>query len=176
MPKISTPIVIEPYHSEWQKIYSHEAFLIQLTIGRYIRVIEHIGSTAVPGLAAKPIIDILIGVKSLKDSPHFIPRLCRWKYIYVPEFEVDLPERRYLFKQSHGEDTFHLHIVEPESEFFRRHLAFRDYLRANPETAAEYAELKRNLAHEFGSDRSGYTDAKTEFIQSIERKAQHLKA
>ncbi|MHB8087147.1 MAG: GrpB family protein, partial [Anaerolineaceae bacterium] len=71
-----------------------------------------------------------------------------------------------------GEDTFHLHMVEPGSEFFSRHIAFRDYLRSHPESVAEYASLKFRLAREFGSDRAGYTDAKTEFIQSIERAAQ----
>lgn len=174
MEKIPTPIVIEPYHPEWQMKFRYEAFLIRFVIGRYISVIEHIGSTAVPGLAAKPIIDMLIGVKSLSDSPRFVPRLELLGYVYVPKHEVDLPERRYLYKQRRGEDTFHLHMVEPQSEFYRRHIAFRDYLRSHPETVAEYAALKLRLAHEFGSDRAGYTDAKTEFIQSIERKAMQL--
>jgi len=171
MPKISTPILIEPYNPEWPEFFIRESSLIRLSIGRYISVIEHIGSTAVPGLAAKPVIDMLIGVKSLADSPRFVPGLEQLGYIYVPEHEVDLPERRYLYKQQEGEDSFHLHMVEVESGFFRRHIAFRDYLRSHPEIAAEYASLKLRLAHEFGPDRSGYTDAKTEFIQSIERKA-----
>jgi GrpB-like predicted nucleotidyltransferase (UPF0157 family) len=174
MKKTHNPIVIEPYHPEWKRKFNSEANLIQFVIGRYITVIEHIGSTAVPGLAAKPIIDMLIGVKSLADTPHFVSRLELMGYIYIPEYEVDLPERRYLYKQRRGEDIFHLHMVEPHSEFFRRHIAFRDYLRLHPETVAEYAALKHKLAKEFGSDRAGYTDAKTEFIQSIERKASQL--
>ena len=101
--------------------------------------------------------------------------MTRLGYHYVPEYEVDLPERRYLYKLHNGEHTFHLHMVEPESEFFRRHIAFRDYLHSHPEAVEEYAELKRKLAKEFGSDRAGYTDAKTEFIQRIERKAQTLR-
>lgn len=171
MEKISTPIVIEPYHVEWLKEFKFEASLIRLVISRYVTAIEHIGSTSVPGLAAKPIIDMLIGVKSLADAPHFIRCLTLLGYVYVQKHEVDLPERRYLYKQRRGEDTFHLHMVEPQSEFYRRHIAFRDYLRSHPEAVAEYAALKLRLASEFGSDRSGYTDAKSEFIQSIERKA-----
>lgn len=171
MPKIPTPIIIKPYDPEWPESFIRESSLIKLSIGSYVSVIEHIGSTSVPGLAAKPVIDMLIGVKSLADSPRFVPLLEQLGYLYVPEYEVDLPERRYLYKQQDGEDSFHLHMVEPQSSFFRRHIAFRDYLRSHPAEAAEYASLKLRLAREFGSDRSGYTDAKTEFIQSIERKA-----
>lgn len=171
MPKKPSPIVIEAYCQEWPERFKQEAQMIRQTIEPYITVIEHIGSTAVPGLAAKPIIDMLISVKSLADTPHFIPPLEQLGYVYVPEYEAGLPERRYLYKQDNGEDTFHLHMVEPESDFFCRHLAFRDYLRAHPESVAEYASLKIKLAREFGSDRNGYTDAKSDFIQSIERKA-----
>ncbi|MDP3450988.1 MAG: GrpB family protein [Anaerolineaceae bacterium] len=172
MPKKKSPIVIESYCSKWPELFTKEAELIQCVIGNYFTVIEHIGSTAVPGLAAKPIIDMLIGVKSLADTPHFIAPLQQLGYVYVPEHEAELPERRYLYKQKDDEDTFHLHMVEPESEFFRRHIAFRDYLRTHSEVVAEYTSLKRRLAREFGSDRSGYTDAKTEFIQSIEKLTQ----
>lgn len=171
MPKDNSPIVIAAYCQEWPGQFNEEAFMIRQVVNPYISAIEHIGSTSVPGLAAKPIIDMLIGVNCLADSPHFIPHLLDLGYIYVPEYEVELPERRYLYKQINYEDAFHLHIVEPESDFFKRHLAFRDYLRSHPEAAAEYAELKLKLAQAFGSDRSGYTDAKSDFIHAIERKA-----
>jgi GrpB-like predicted nucleotidyltransferase (UPF0157 family) len=171
MRQTPTPIIIAPYRSEWPMEFNQEALRIQMSIGQYITQIEHIGSTAVPGLAAKPIIDILIGVNNLLDAPSFIPSLTQMGYVYVSKFEVDLPERRYLYKQNNGEDSFHLHIVEPESEFFHRHIAFRNYLRSHPESVKEYAALKIRLAQEYGSDRSSYTDAKTEFIRSIEQKA-----
>ena len=171
MTKIPSPIVIETYQSQWPELFNLEAAVIHSLIGSYLTVIEHIGSTAVPGLAAKPIIDMLIGVKNLADAPDFIPPLQNLGYVYVPEHEADLPERRYLYKQDHGKDTFHLHMVEPQSDFFSRHIAFRDYLRTHPEAVADYAALKIRLASEFGSDRAGYTDAKSDFIRSIERKA-----
>jgi GrpB-like predicted nucleotidyltransferase (UPF0157 family) len=171
MPKKPSPIVIEAYCQEWPERFKQEAQMIQQAIAPYITVIDHIGSTSVPGLSAKPIIDMLIGVKSLADSPHFIPPLQTLGYVYIPEHEAELPERRYLYKQANSEDTFHLHMVEPESEFFSRHIAFRDYLRSHPEAVAEYASLKIRLAREFGSDRESYTDAKSDFIKSIEQKA-----
>ena len=84
-----------------------------------------------------------------------------------------MPERRYFRKGRRGTegDKYHLHVVEPDGEFWRRHLAFRDYLRAHPEAAREYAALKRRLAAEHGTDVDAYTDAKVEFILGIEEKA-----
>jgi GrpB-like predicted nucleotidyltransferase (UPF0157 family) len=168
------PVVIVPYDPEWVKAFQNEAILIHLAIGRYITVIEHIGSTSVPGLAAKPIIDILIGVKSLSDTRLFVPRLFALGYSYYPEYEDELPERRYLDKTPPDGPGFHLHMVEPTTVFFRRHLFFRDYLRSHPASAAEYAALKNELAQKFGSDREGYTNAKTDFIKRIENEAQIL--
>jgi GrpB-like predicted nucleotidyltransferase (UPF0157 family) len=112
--------------------------------------IEHVGSTAVPGLAVKPVIDIMVGVKSLENSPILVERLVGIGYEYVPEFERILPFRRYL----------------------RSHLLFRDYLRADPEIAGEYAHLKYELSNRFGEDQEAYTDAKTHFISEVVRRAQ----
>ena len=94
-------------------------------------------------------------------------------YDYVPEYEVELPERRYFRKGRRGTegDKYHLHVVERDSEFWNRHLAFRDYLRRHPEAVREYAELKRRLALEHGTDVDAYTEAKSDFIRGIERKA-----
>ncbi len=170
-----TPVIIVPYDPKWVDLYRVEAAHIQDAIGEYIIAIEHIGSTSVPGLAAKPIIDILIGLKGLADTPLFVPPLEKIGFVYKPENEVDFPERRYLHKKKPGQLIVHLHMVEPNTEFFKRHLAFRDYLRAHPESAAEYAALKTALAAKFGNDREGYTDAKTDFIKGIERKAMQSK-
>jgi GrpB-like predicted nucleotidyltransferase (UPF0157 family) len=167
-------IIIQPYDPNWIISFQKEAARIHTVIAPFVSSIEHIGSTAVPGLAAKPIIDILIGINSLSDSGSFIPPLLDIDYHYKPEFEVDLPERRYLYKSQNGADAFHLHMVEPRSEFYRRHIAFRDYMRSHPETAAEYASLKMRLAREYGFDREGYTNAKTAFIKDTETKAARL--
>ena len=168
---IPRPVVILPYNEEWPAAFAHEAARIQSAAGQYLCAIHHIGSTSVPGLAAKPIIDILIGLKSLKDTPHFVPLLEKLGYRYFPEHETEMPERRYFSRVLDDTHGFHLHMVEPESAFYHRHLAFRDYLRAHADARDEYAALKLALAKQFGSDREGYTDAKTGFIQRIERLA-----
>lgn len=167
----SRPVVIKPYDPNWPELFQTEAKLIQETIAPFITTIHHIGSTSVPGLAAKPIIDMLIGLNKLSDSVHFAPLLINIGYRYFPEHEVEMPERRYFSKIINSDMGYHLHMVEPDSEFFRRHLAFRDYLRVHPDAVADYAALKIKLAEEYGSDREGYTDAKSDFIKEIEQKA-----
>ena len=169
------PVVILPYNKDWPGEFDKEAARIQAAAGSYFTDIHHIGSTSVPGLAAKPIIDILIGLKSLDDTPFFVPRLIELGYRYFPEHEIGLPERRYFSRVPDDTHGFHLHMVEPGSAFYHRHLAFRDYLRARPDARDEYAALKIDLAKKFGSDREGYTDAKTEFIQRIEKLALTIK-
>jgi GrpB-like predicted nucleotidyltransferase (UPF0157 family) len=98
-----------------------------------------------------------------------LPLLQSIGYIYVPEYEQDMPDRRYFYKGRKVEDDFHLHMVEAESPFWKRHFAFRDYMRKHPEDVKEYELLKLILAKKFGEDRNGYTDAKTEFITRIEK-------
>jgi GrpB-like predicted nucleotidyltransferase (UPF0157 family) len=93
-------------------------------------------------------------------------------YKYQPEHEVTLPERRFFGKgEPPKEQHYHLHMVEKGGEFWRRHLVFRDHLRKHPEACRQYCELKRKLASEYGSDREGYTEAKTSFIESVVARA-----
>jgi GrpB-like predicted nucleotidyltransferase (UPF0157 family) len=132
---------------------------------------EHVGSTAVPGLGAKPIIDIMVAVSRLADAQACIEPLQSLGYEYVPEYEDELPERRYFRKGPLEKQTHHLHMVELTSEFWERHLLFRDYLRTHPQEAQQYHKLKKELAAKFGSDTVAYTDAKTPFIRSVEAKA-----
>ena len=124
-----------------------------------------------PGLTAKPIIDILLGASSLLEVEARIPELEAQGYQYVPEYESELPERRYLRKPRVGTRTRHLHCVLHGSGFWNRHLAFRDFLRAHSDTAAAYSELKRRLAATYREDRAAYTNAKSAFIESVLEKA-----
>jgi len=140
----SLPVVIADYDPLWPAMFAEESALVLDAIGEWLLGIEHVGSTSVPGLAAKPVVDMMPGLRSLDDSPYIVGPLQKLRRL------------------------FHLHIVEPTSAFWRRHLGFRDYLRAHPDAAAEYAALKRRLAAEYGTDRVGYTDAKTDFITRIE--------
>ena len=164
------PVVIVDYDPRWPALFEEERAIICAAIGAHIIAIEHVGSTAVPGLGAKPVIDIIVGSRSLADAARCIEPLRAAGYGYHPQHEAEMPERRYFDVQTDRRDA-HLHMVEFGGEFWQRHLAFRDYLRANPEAVAEYDRLKRQLAARFGSDRDGYTNAKTDFIRGLDRRA-----
>lgn len=161
------PIEVVPYDPRWPAHFERASRALMAAIGVYISTIEHIGSTAVPGLAAKPVIDILIAVNSLDDAPAFLPLLAPLGYTYIQRHEAVFPERRYLHRIARGRHTHHLHIVEPASNFFRTQLLFRDYLRSHPEAVAQYSALKYQLAEKYHYDREAYTDAKSGFIQHI---------
>jgi len=166
-------IEILNYNPEWLARFAEEKAAILNAIGHWVVVIEHIGSTAVPGLGAKPIIDIMVGIRQLADARYCIVSLAAIGYEYVPQFEDEMPERRYFRKGSQTQH-FHLHMVEFVSKFWQRRLAFRDYLCAHPEAVREYEALKRRLASRYGTDREGYTEAKTKFIRLIEEIAMRL--
>jgi GrpB-like predicted nucleotidyltransferase (UPF0157 family) len=158
---------IVDYDPHWPILYEEEKRHILKVIGDIIAEIEHIGSTAVPNLGAKPIIDILVAVDKLEDAERCIEPLQRIRYEYQPEHEVETPERRFFRKGNPPkEQHYHLHMVALTSDFWKRHLLFRDYLRTHLKTAQEYYELKKRLASKYGSDREGYTEAKTSFIEA----------
>jgi GrpB-like predicted nucleotidyltransferase (UPF0157 family) len=159
--------VVVEYDPAWAETYERDRVAVVAALGGMVRGIEHVGSTSVPGLAAKPIIDILLGVDA-DDLDRIIEPLERIGYEYNPDGEISLPHRRYFRRLlPDGTNTHHLHAVEIGGEFWNRHIRFRDYLRANPSKAEEYAALKREHArqHRGGID---YTFAKTEFIRSVE--------
>ncbi len=161
-------ISISNYDPRWPLLYEEEKALILGAIGDKIVAIEHVGSTAVPGLGAKPVIDIMVAVEKLADVEDFVTPLAAIGY--KPEKEVTIPDRRF-FNKGPQERHRHLHISEMNSEFWKRHIVFRDYLRAHPETVREYYDLKRRLAVKFEDDREAYTDAKSAFIEEVIREA-----
>lgn len=166
---MADPVVIVDYDPRWPAMFREGQEAILGAIGPYVVAVEHVGSTAVPGLGAKPVIDILVGIGSLNEASACIGPLEALGYRYVPEFEAEFPERRYFDKgRPHA---CHVHMVEVTSEFWRRHLLFRDYLRARPCVARDYDRLKRALAQKFRDDREGYTRAKTSFIEGVVAKA-----
>ena len=160
------PVIVVPYDTNWWKLYEIEREDIIARIGDFILDIQHMGSTSVEGLAAKPIIDIMIGIRSLDDAKYCIPPLEAMGYEYVPEFEKDLPMRRYLRKSANDIRTHHIHMVERSSDFWNKHIAFRNILRSNASIRDEYSALKYRLADAYRDDREGYTDAKTDFIET----------
>ncbi|MBD2100884.1 GrpB family protein [Leptolyngbya sp. FACHB-261] len=165
-------IVIVEYDPRWPAQFEAEKTKIWEALGNeQVVAIEHMGSTAVPGLAAKPIIDLMVGVRSLDAARQGIPHLESLGYIHW--HDDPNPERLFLVKGMPPfgkERTHHIHIVEAYGKFWER-LLFRDYLRAHPEEAQCYAALKRGLAAHFQTDREGYTEAKNEYIQTIMKRA-----
>ncbi len=165
------PIEIVTYDPAWPARFEAEKSLL-LDVFRAVSVqVEHVGSTAVPGLGAKPVIDILLGVDHLVDVEARTPDLVARGYEYIRRYEGEFPERRLFAKPQQRPRSFHLHAVERSTAFWRRQLTFRDCLRRRPEVAAEYYDLKVRLAAEFGNDRDGYARAKTEFVEAVLRKA-----
>jgi GrpB-like predicted nucleotidyltransferase (UPF0157 family) len=170
------PVVIVEYDPRWPVLFQEERGRILKATGDLVIAIEHIGSTAVPHLGGKNIIDIMGGVRPLAAAERCVEPLAGIGYEYVPEYNEIIPERRYFHKGPPEARVFHLHMVEYPSDFWTRHLLFRDWLRSHPEDAEEYSQLKRKLAARFGSDREGYTDAKTFFIESIVARAHEVAA
>ena len=137
-------------------------------LGEIAAAIEHVGSTAVPGLAAKPVIDIDVLLAANDAMPNAIARLAAIGY----EHEGDLGVAgREAFRHAPDLPVHHLYVCTPDCAEYRRHIAFRDWMRAHPDDAKAYGALKFRLAQQFGNDRDGYGIAKTEFVENILRQA-----
>lgn len=154
-------IEVVDYDPAWPHQFEVEKQRIAEALGEVLVTLEHGGSTAVPGLAAKPIIDMWAALRGQMDPEH-IQALARIGYEHFGEF--GLAGRDYFVKTS--PTACHLHCYPTGHPAWNRHLAFRDWLRTNPEGARAYAQLKRDLAIRFGNDRGAYTDAKSSFINS----------
>jgi len=157
------PIRLVPSDPGWPSRFELERSLLAEAIGAWVEGgIHHVGSTAVPGLEAKPIIDILVGVRSLETARGCFEPLADLGYLYAPY----LPDEMHWFcKPDPARRTHHLHLVPFGSPRYLNELAFRDRLRADPRLAADYAALKRRLAERHRDDREAYTEAKSRFIQ-----------
>ena len=163
-------IKIVPYNCSWPALFEAEAACIRDAMGSHAVRIEHVGSTSVPGLAAKPVIDIQVSVASLKILGMYAKPLAQLSYSHIPLGPVDLVYP-FFQKPAAWPSTHHIHLCVLDSEQERRHLAFRDYLRSNPAVAAEYVEIKRSLAaaHDGATleSRERYSLSKTQFVSSV---------
>lgn len=160
-------VIVSPYSPEWPNRFRKVRDELLPAFAPLAVAVEHIGSTSVPGLAAKPVIDALLGADSLADVESKIEALDRIGYGYVPKYERELPMRRYFVKSSVGALRIHLHAVVRGSRIWQEHLAFRDALRSDSGLRSEYQSLKLALAERFADDKSAYTDAKGPFIQAV---------
>ena len=169
-------ITITDYQPHWPELYQKELVLLKTIIGNHTLDIQHIGSTSVPQLAAKPIIDIMIGVKSLDIADLYcVPAMVKAGYEYVSKYEATIPHRRYFRKSSpEGIRTHHLHMVEMNSDWWNRHILFRDHLRNHPEDRDAYGELKKELSLKLYEDKHDYTEAKTGFIEGVLKNANSI--
>jgi len=156
-------VSLSAYREEWPGLFEREAERIRAAIGPVALDVQHVGSTAVGGLPAKPIIDIAVAVTSFEEAADCVRPLRSIGYEY--RGENGIPRRHYLIRGRPR--THHLHVVEIDSDEWREFIAFRDRLRRDPRLAAEYDALKQDLARQFRSDRPAYQDGKAAFIRRV---------
>ncbi|MDO8559126.1 MAG: GrpB family protein [bacterium] len=160
-----------PYNPEWAKIFKEEKMVLRSVLGRDAIDIQHFGSTAIPGLPAKPIIDILIAVPNLKVAGKFKRILKKLGYEYKGDAGVS--GRLFFAKGSKTKTTHHLHFVRINSPSWKDNLLFRNYLQKHKKVARKYADLKRELAKKFPTDRGSYSSGKEKFIESVIKNIKH---
>lgn len=162
-------VVLVPHSSKWKEDYRAERSRIKKILGKTAEDIEHVGSTAVQGLKAKPIIDIAVAVRNREAFELCIKPLNDLGYEFLGEYGI--PDRYFFRKGENGKIKYHVHVCVLEGDFWVDHLLFRDYLRRHPEILQQYEEIKEHLASKYSKERSTYTEAKSEFILSVVKKA-----
>lgn len=162
-------VTLVEYQNSWPLQFEEVAAAIAHIFAATPVRIEHIGSTSVPDLCAKPVLDILLGVEDLDAAKSRVADLAAlgYKYKYRPEYEVEIPNGRYFVRAEGTQLRVHLHAVLQDGELWLKHIAFRDALRTNPELAREYATLKTRLAILYRDNNATYTEAKAPFITGV---------
>lgn len=164
-------VKVAPHNLEWNALFQTEAALVKGALGENTMAVHHIGSTAIPGIQAKPIIDLLVEVQSIIQVDEQNSPMEQLGYEVMGEFGI--PGRRFFRKNNpNGIRTHHIHIFNHSSAQVQRHLAFRDYMIAHPSDAKQYSELKC----QYPTSIDGYIDGKDSFITAIDIKAGQWKA
>ena len=154
---------VAPYDQAWPRLFAAESARLHDALGGLPLVLEHTGSTSVPGLPAKPVLDILAGVAAHDPLAPYVAALVDAGYVH--RGEQGIPGREFFRR---GEPrAYHIHLTHVGSSFWRDHLAFRDYLRAHAEVRDEYARLKQELAVRFPADREAYIEHKGPFVRRV---------
>jgi GrpB-like predicted nucleotidyltransferase (UPF0157 family) len=170
-----TQVIVLPYDPKWRAAFQAEAALIADLLGENAPAIHHIGSTSIPGICAKPVIDILIEFTEVSAIEARNAGMIDLGYEVMGEFGI--PGRRYYRKDNgSGVRTHQVHAFQAGSEQVIRHLAFRDYLIAHPERAAAYSDLKRQLAAQHPDSMDDYIAGKDAFIKETDRSAEQWRA
>lgn len=156
-------VALAPYAEAWSGAFTAEAALLRGLLGAKALGVEHVGSTAIPGIKAKPILDIMLGIVTLDDAPDLAKALESLRYEFRPK--AGIPEEHVFVK---GAPRTHiLHVVAINGPAWRQKLAFRDALRADPDLAGAYDRLKASLSDRFPTDRAAYTEGKTDFVRAV---------
>jgi len=164
-------IQLSDYNPEWPKMFEEEIQLIAMNFPIKDFLIEHVGSTSVANLKAKPVIDIMIGVPSLPDDiTSAIDHLKRFGYQYMERYNLLIPERRFFQKDKNGIRTHQIHLTSFHSNFWHKLLFFRDQLRSDRVARQQYQKLKAGLAKRSWNSVNDYASAKNEFIESIDQR------
>ncbi|MEY8303516.1 GrpB family protein [Anaerosalibacter bizertensis] len=161
-------IEVVPYSSKWKDEYIKESEKLKNIFKDEMVEIHHIGSTSIPGIYAKPTIDIIIGVKDIDEIDNYNKDMA--KLGYEAKGENGIKDRRF-FIRGRCERTHHVHVFQIDNPEIKRHLNFRDYMIAHPEEAKEYGDLKKRLAKKFKYNSQAYCDGKDLFIKYIDKKA-----
>lgn len=163
-------VVINKYDPNWEVEFQLEHEKIFTLLSKKKVFIEHIGSTSVEGLGAKPIIDIMIGLNDFNIADSCIKDIESLDYEYISKHESIMPNRRFFIKNKEEKLKYHIHMVGYQTDFWKRHLAFRNHLINNKKDREEYFNLKIELAKREWKDGGEYANAKSEFISKIEEK------
>ena len=172
--------VVEPYDPDWPVLFEEERRRITAAVGHIVAGVHHVGSTSIPGMPAKPILDIAVLLHKFEDGERCIEPLESIGYFHKGVDEVDIPDDRFFLRGhppqdgcSDGEEirTHVLHMYTVDSPIRRNHFLFRDYLIDHPEVADEYAQLKLALADKHPDDRTSYSAGKRSFIREVIAKA-----
>ena len=166
-PDASEPISVVDYDPRWAELYDRESESVRAALGAVVVAVEHIGSTAVTGLPAKPVIDLLVGLRMLELPAASIAAMEALGYEYLGEHGI--PGR--LFFRKGRPRSHHVHAVLFGSDLWERHVGFRDFLRANLDEAQRYGDFKRALAVDVGGDRDRYLEGKEAFASELQERA-----
>ena len=162
-------VTVVPHDPRWCEEFEAESKHVASCLGENVVAAHHIGSTAIPGIYAKPVIDILVEVSDI----HLVDERGREMESlgYEVKGEYGISGRRYFRKESCGVRTHHVHVFETGSPHIERHIAFRDHMLAHPDDAKAYSDLKRKLAEAHPTNIDAYMDGKEPFIQEVDRRA-----
>lgn len=163
-------VKIVPYRKEWAKLFEKEKKRLEKALGNKVVDIQHVGSTSIQNMPAKPIIDINVGIKMMKNSGKFIKLFKSLGYEYNPKFGSGRTHMVFI-KGNRVSKTHHLHLMRYNGDIWKKHLSFRNYLHEHKSDAKKYEQLKKSLQKKFTNDIHSYIINKAEFIKNIIKKA-----